>query len=243
LAFGVDGGENLAREGAGDGVPGRTSRELAEWYGVPLRTIQNWRTVGKRAGERPPLDDPEAMGTWWATHCKYRIPPAIERKRIELERVRLGRAVAAVEVPSVPADVAPLLDLSDDDALKGALDRARRMERLAIENYNKACDEGRTAEAGRYHREWIAASARVREWERDIGKMRLSAGELMETKGVVGEVMQVLTTVSAQVLNVLMAMAAELAPARPESERRALAVQLRDRAFEHVRETRYGTRA
>ncbi len=61
---------------------GRYRRPLAayaERYGQSLRTIKRWTSLGRTAGDPPPLDEPAHMARWFARNHKQRAPEILER--------------------------------------------------------------------------------------------------------------------------------------------------------------------
>lgn len=51
--------------------------EYVPIYGRTVRVIKRWIEIGRAAKptpELPPLDDPEAMLTWWPRHMKWKVP-------------------------------------------------------------------------------------------------------------------------------------------------------------------------
>jgi hypothetical protein len=125
------------------GRPGSYERpfaELAEVYGVKLRSVKRWAHVGKENGDPCPLEDPSAMPSWWERNMKHRVPEEIWA---------LAGGAKTPKPPPVPvavAEVAPELPLTADMPVpegRGVEAELRRLEDLTARLSVNAHEPGR----------------------------------------------------------------------------------------------------
>ena len=103
-----------------------------KWYGVSERSIRSWVTVGRHAGDFPPLDDPLKMPDWWSRNQKRSIPNKIfeapkVKARMEAESLassELGQIALESEAVSGPSDAD-----SEDSAPKKIAENGKNKER------------------------------------------------------------------------------------------------------------------
>lgn len=138
MSLGASGdGEGVGKRRGRKSAYGRSFAELAESYGVALRSVKRWVAVGKSSGDACPLEHGGEMPAWWERNMKQKVPDSIWKLA--------GKPVAAVvvEKPAVPVEVVPAVEEMEVPVGRGVEAELRRLEDLTARLSVNAHEPGR----------------------------------------------------------------------------------------------------
>lgn len=209
-----------------------------------MRSVQAWLAKGRETGTAPPLGDPAALLLWlrsWSRRpppagvvaAAEGLPPALELAGVMPEPAPEADAEAAGMVVPVIAD--------QDAGVDVGLRQAQALVAATWEELQAAIKGGRTSAAARLRREWREAVVTLRQWEKDITKLREERGSVLRSSRLAGEVSIILGVIAQSFAVALQDGIAAAAPGMQPDEVRRRALTLRDACFKHLRETRFAT--
>lgn len=206
-------------------------RSLADYgaeYGRSLESIKAWVKRGKQVGDYPPLDNAQGLALWWRSYMKHAVPESIELKARELQ--------AEGEPPPMElSDNMELIEfnLADEDlsADAGLLQTAA----MANWYFRKFKEAESDSSRERARKNWESASNRLRQWEKDITKIREDRGELVRKAVVREELEGVFSTLSRAFEKSLYLLAEDLAPELGRADARDVVSRFRDGCFSGVK--------
>ncbi len=170
--------------------PGKYRESIAHYaafYSQGERTIKRWKALGKKKDDPVPLDDPTQMPLWFPRHHKHRVP------EILLQRAAEARGAATVETsPEAPETESPPTaptyrppsELPDGSGYEAELQRVREECRKASGILADAEKAGNVADIDAAQRQYDRALKRLREFERDAGKILREQGNLVELSAI-----------------------------------------------------------
>lgn len=98
------------------GVAGKfrhTYSHYAVQFGQTVRTVKRWVSLGRKAGDPPPLDHPADLPAWWTRHMKIRVPQKVWDAAGGAAMLEIP-AASAPEAPAAPPPELPLSDAGPD---------------------------------------------------------------------------------------------------------------------------------
>ncbi|MDQ8206206.1 hypothetical protein QEH52_01700 [Coraliomargarita sp. SDUM461003] len=154
----------------------------ADLFGASERTVKGWVSTGRKADDRPPLDEPELMANWWSRHYKHRVPDLI----LKMAKAAPGDGDAQVkgdplfEQPAQPEpNVVPFVMPDNlETGLAASVARLREAEAVLSAKYLHAmtqeADEG---EIERKQRSWERVSNQLRQQEKSLRELEGKYGD------------------------------------------------------------------
>ncbi len=183
-----------AAAGSDDSEPGyrETQKTYALRYGYGIRTIKLWISEGRAAGKLPPLDDPEAMLSWWAEVKSNSVPARLLAAAEVAKRGRVasggapanqaeGSGASTSAAPVVEPAPAPKKPLAVGFA--ASLQRVREAEAEAHAAYlDELTKTGEARNDGRIERlrkAWSELSEQLRFLEKAAPDVLGRSGEML----------------------------------------------------------------
>lgn len=232
----------------------RSLPSYAKTYQRDVRNLKRWIADGRKQTppDLPPFDAPAQMAEWFR-RVKGREPGAnltcFEDPEPGAEKTSPPKASAPApasgESPSKPlidglpplpamqltigGEVTPDLGLQQVQALVTAL----------YSQMGVALAKGRETEFTSLLNKWQRAVQTLRSWEKDIIKIQEGRGDVLRTRVVNTELVNLFAIMGHSFYNGFVSLLRKYAPEVPEPERRAIARKLRDGCFSHTQRTRY----
>lgn len=247
---------------ASEGKSGRAQRVASENYKDPyrvyaekiwpgknldtsVRTLKRWVKVGKEVQDLPPFDTLSEMARWYERHFRSNNAPEYLRRFEDQAPADQGSA----DAPPPAADGSPgddssgatpmFIDLEAETTADDGLRKIRALANSTYEQLEEALKVGRTSLAKELRKEWQSLMATQRQWEKDIVKIQEGKGEVLRTRVVNSELVMIFTAISQSYYAGSIKLIDRLAPEMPANEKHALAIESRDGAFLHLKETRF----
>lgn len=253
--------EDLAKEVdehcASAGQSGRTLRLASDKYKHPLRvyaakiwpeknvdtgvrTLKRWVKTGKGAQDLPPFDDLPSLARWYERHHRANNAPEYLRRFEEADDSPPPPPVGPASAGDESAGASPIfIDLEAEVTADDGLRKIRALGNSIYEQLEIELRRGRTAAAKELRREWQSLMAIQRQWEKDIVKIQEGKGEVLRTRVVNSELVMIFTAISQSYYAATIKLIQRLAPEMPSNEQHVLAIESRDGAFLHLKDTRF----
>lgn len=218
----------------------------AKLYGRDKRNIKRWIKDGRDASPQdfPPFDDPPAMAAWFR-RVKGQEP------RDNLTRFERGETSPPDE-DTTPADEAgdedeeeesplPPMELTGTSAVGGdqALEQIQSLVQATFKQMAIALKMKRMKEYKTLFIEYKQLVQVQRSWEKDIVKIQEGRGEVLRTRVINTELVQIFTTLGHSFYNVLLKTIRQFAADMPAVQQRTLAKSLVDSCYAHAKKTRW----
>lgn len=208
-----------------------------------IKRLRRWISVGEAAGDPPPLDSLADLADWFERHHKWRAGRELVALRdgVGLPEAAPppaapGKAEKPAEEPAMPAMVFDLdVEMSVDTGLRqirALVDATYRQMQIAIET-------GRMKEYQTLRREWSESIKLLRQWEKDVVKIQEGRGEVLRTRVINSELVQIFTSLGQSFFNAMVNLLAVHAPEMPANDRWKVAVERRDLVFSHLNRSRF----
>ncbi len=241
----------------------KTLREYADELlkaGMPeckdkVRKLKYWVKMGRvdESGQlrdepdMPPFDDLKEMASWWRRVMTYKPPDFIlglERDAAEkaTPKQQASDPVAANSKTPVPEDIIPSYrEIQLDEDVANDLG-VRVAYGLAVDSLRRFEE----ARVGQNHRLARAIREELREDLSSLRQEQVAALKVLEGKGdylrakeIMQEVNRLLAMLDTSFFNSLEEAVRRANPKLSQEERRDLSLELRDRCFEHLHQTRF----
>lgn len=194
----------------------------ADFYGVSDRTVKRWKTVGRKCGELPPLDDVVRFVDWWGVRMTHRVPDNI---------MRLLPAVAPkVEEKLDSVDLGGVAEITDM-----GLSTMRRVVAVKAKAVTDAYEVGDSGKISRAEKDLEGAVKTLRMLEKTHADLAKAGGDLVSKSWVRAELGPMMGRLSSSVLVAMIKAAQILAPDAGRDAVRAVCVGERDKCFSVVR--------
>ena len=225
-------------------------------YERATRNIKRWIADGRGASPQdfPPLDDPPAMAEWFR-RVKGQEP------RENLTKFERESDESAPEGASEPKQTkAEGLGSDDDDdddpsplppmnidggghAIGGdlALQQVQTLVQATFKQMQLALKHQRMKEYKTLFIEYKQLVQVQRSWEKDIIKIQEGRGEMLRTREVNTELVQIFTTLGHSFFNAFLKTIRQFAPTMSYTHQRTLAKSLTDGCYSHVKKTRWAS--
>lgn len=156
----------LEPDGPRTALEGMTQKQLADEWGVSLRSIKGWLAEGIAAKDPVPLTKPGDFPAWFArVHAPRQCP---EKYRLAAQRILASEK--SVAVAPAPAPIAPppeRIKIEDDaKGLLAMLERHREAEARLGTEYMKAVDSGDEVRASFLLSQWSSMGEKLRALEK-----------------------------------------------------------------------------
>lgn len=256
--------EELKEAGIPDLAPA-LSRQTSDRYQKPLehyaklysrdkRNIKRWVKDGREASPQdfPPFDDPPAMAAWFR-----RIKGQEPRENLtKFERAGDDQAEkAGKRSPSQDDDdddedddddpsPLPAMNIENVDVGVGgdmALQQIQTLVQATFKQMQLALKHQRMKDYKTLFIEYKQLVQVLRSWEKDILKIQEGRGEVLRTREVNTELVQIFTTLGHSFYNVLLKTIRQFAAQMPASQQRSLAKSLVDGCYAHAKKTRWAS--
>lgn len=219
----------------------------AKLYGRDKRNIKRWIKDGREASPQdfPPFDDPPAMAAWFR-RVKGQEP------RDNLTRFERGETsepdeetTPADETSEEDEDESPLppMELGSTSAVGGdmALQQIQSLVQATFNQMQIALKMKRMKEYKTLFIEYKQLVQVQRSWEKDIVKIQEGRGEVLRTRVINTELVQIFTTLGHSFYNVLLKTIRQFAAEMPAVQQRTLAKTLVDSCYAHAKKTRWAS--
>lgn len=206
-----------------------------------VRNLKHWIKKGKEAQDLPPLDAPHELARWYERNHRANSAPA-SLLRFESAESDPGPPHNAPDSPPGDREEVGTPQMIDLDSEFTADDSLRKVRALADSTYKQLEIElakGRTASARELRKEWQSLIATQRQWEVAITKIQEGKGEVLRTRIVNSELVMIFTAISQCYYAGMIKVIKRLAPEMPAAEQHALAIESRDGAFQHLKDSRF----
>jgi hypothetical protein len=90
-------------------------------------------------------------------------------------------------------------------------------------------------------REWQSSVTLLRQWEKDVTKIQEGRGEVLRTRVINSELVQIFTALGQSFFNALIQTLQVHAPQVSPEERWKIAVEQRDKIFSHLNQSRFAS--
>lgn len=223
----------------------------AKIYGRDKRNIKRWIKDGREASPQdfPPFDDPPAMAAWFR-RVKGQEPrenlTKFERENGD-ESPESGETRSS-ESPSEDDDDDPLplpaMSLENVDSGVGgdmALQQIQTLVQATFKQMQLALKHQRMKDYKTLFIEYKQLVQVLRSWEKDILKIQEGRGEVLRTREVNTELVQIFTTLGHSFYNVLLKTIRQFSPQMPYAQQRTLAKSLVDGCYAHAKKTRWAS--
>ena len=235
--------------------------KLAHYVGVfrlegkdPIRKLKRWLEAGRKQvpPDLPPFDAPEKMAEWWRRCMEIRVPDYL----LQLEE---GNASPEAETTQAPASVTspgegikpgdasemPGMPMMFDSGAEMTADlgivQIRSLVIALFKRMQEHFEKGRTNEAQSVMRQWERAVENLRKWEKDLTKIQEGKGEVLRARIINTELGRVFGVMGQSFFNALQALLDKHAADLPAPERRKIALEHRDKCFQHLKSSRFST--
>ncbi len=230
----------------------------ATLYQRDVRNIKRMVSDGRKRSPHdfPPFDDPPSMAAWFR-----RVKGQEPRDNLTKFEIAAADASATAAADDTPRSEAPATghagddDEEEDDGFSQmpemqlhatdlttadvGLQQIQSLVAATFKQMQLALRTKQTKAYSQLRREWQQLIQVQRAWEKDIVKIQEGRGEVLRTREVNTELVQVFTTLGHSIFNVLQRVIREYAPTMPGPQQRSLAISLRDGCYAHVKKTRW----
>lgn len=222
----------------------------AKLYGRDKRNIKRWIKDGREATpqEFPPFDTPSAMAAWFR-RVKGQEPrenlTKFEREGDDQsEPAPNGSTPGKNDDDEEDDDPSPLpaMSLDNVDSAVGgdmALQQIQTLVQATFKQMQLALKHGRMKDYKTLFIEYKQLVQVLRSWEKDILKIQEGRGEVLRTREVNTELVQIFTTLGHSFYNVLLKTIRQFSPQMPYAQQRTLAKSLVDSCYAHAKKTRW----
>jgi hypothetical protein len=234
----------------------------AALYGRDVRNIKRWIKDGRACSppDLPPFDSPREMADWYRrvkrqeprdNLTRFERDPSAAAASVENKPQPASAPTPAPSTSSAPqpsatvdpiSDLPPMqIDMRTGTTADGGLLQIRALVNAQFAQLERALARGLVKEAANLRREWEKSATLQRQWEKDIIKIQEGRGEVLRTREVNTELVQMFTTTGASFFNALLKLIKDLSPEMPAAEQRALALRYRDACYAHLKKTRWAS--
>lgn len=243
-----------------EGKAGRAPRLVSDRYEHPLRiyaekiwpgknidtgvrTLKRWVKTGKAVQDLPPFDTLHELARWYERHHRANNAPEYLRRfedQASADDADAPPPAGEASQGDESAGVSPMfIDLDAEVTADDGLRKIRALANSTYEQLEIELKRGRTAAAKELRKEWQSLMATQRQWEKDIVKIQEGKGEVLRTRVVNSELVMIFTAISQSYYAATIKLIQRLAPEMPANEQHGLAIESRDGAFLHLKETRF----
>lgn len=224
----------------------------AKLYGRDKRNIKRWIKDGREASPQdfPPFDDPPAMAAWFR-RVKGQEPrenlTKFERESDEQGEQSEDRSTSrSDDDEEEDDDPSPLPAMSLENVASGvtgdvALQQIQSLAQATFKQMQLALKFKRMKEYKTLFIEYKQLVQVQRSWEKDIVKIQEGRGEVLRTREVNTELVQIFTTLGHSFYNVLLKTIRQFSPQMPYAQQRTLAKSLVDGCYAHAKKTRWAS--
>lgn len=225
----------------------------AKLYQRDVRNIKRMVSKGRASSDFPPLDDPATMAAWFRRVMGQE--PRENLTRFETDAADSQTTGEAEQSKGAGTDVDGDGDDEEDDGFSNmpemqlnignlttadvGLQQIQALVGATFKQMEFALKNKQMKAYSQLRREWQQLIQVQRAWEKDIVKIQEGRGEVLRTREVNTELVQIFTTLGHSVFNVIQRVLREYAPQMPAVQRRSLAITLRDGCYAHAKKTRW----
>jgi hypothetical protein len=221
----------------------------AKIYGRDKRNIKRWIKDGREASPQdfPPFDEPSAMAAWFR-RVKGQEPrenlTRFEREDGDAEPAEKQSLIASGDDDDDDPSPLPAMNLeSVAGGVSGdiALQQIQSLVQATFKQMQLALKAQRMKEYKTLFIEYKQLVQVQRSWEKDIVKIQEGRGEVLRTREVNTELVQIFTTLGHSFYNVLLKTIRQFSPQMPYTQQRTLAKSLVDGCYTHAKKTRWAS--
>lgn len=257
--------EEMEEAGLPDAAPslkqqtsGRYQHALAYYAKLYDRDVKNIKRLiakGRIAlpPDFPPLDQPAEMADWFRRNMGQEPRQNLTKFECEADDEQLDKVISQIK-PSKAEKLAS--DEGDDDdpsplppmnidggghAIGGdlALLQVQTLVQATFKQMQLALRHQRMKEYKTLFIEYKQLVQVQRSWEKDIIKIQEGRGEMLRTREVNTELVQIFTTLGHSFFNAFLKTIRQFAPTMSYTHQRTLAKSLTDGCYSHVKKTRW----
>lgn len=213
-----------------------------------VRTLKRWVSVGKKADpvDLPPFDEMELLAEWFERHHTWKAADELVELRDGKPSPPEKTPAAKVAGPSGDDDeeiaLDPMiLDLDAEMTFDQGMKQIRSLVSATFAQMQKALAGGQMKQYRALYREWSTAATQMRQWEKDLTKIQEGRGEVLRTRVINSELVQIFTALGQSFFNALVNQLAVHSPEMPAEERWRVAIGARDKVFAHLNQTRFAS--
>ena len=211
------------------------------------RTIKRWVKVGREANDPPPLDDLPSLADWYERHHKWKAGRELAALRdgVPVTSPAPAPAPKAAPAPPPPASAeeeslpAMVFDLDVELSVDTGLRQIRSLVQATYDQMQLAIKGSQMKQYQTLRREWSESIKLLRQWEKDVVKIQEGRGEVLRTRVINTELVQIFTSLGQSFFQAMDNLLAVHAPEMPAAERWKVAIERRDRVFAHLARTRF----
>jgi len=209
-----------------------------------VRKLKRWVQKGKAAQDLPPFDAPQDLARWYERHHRANTAPAYLRRFEDSAPPSASGTASSPPAKDGQEDEGPplppmLLGTGEEMDSDVGLRQARILVEATFKQMSLALEKRNMKEYNSLRREWQSFVGILRQWEKDMVKIQEGKGEVLRTRVVNTELVRIFTAISQCYYNGLLKIIRDLAPEMPGAEQHALAIERRDEAFLHLKESRF----
>lgn len=240
----------------------RYQKSQAHYAAIYERDVKNIKRLiakGRTATPQdfPPLDEPAEMAAWFRRNMGQE--PRDNLTKFERESNESPPAASpASKLPAAGAmppsatepsgaksdqELPPLPPMLLDGTTVHAADMGlRRVQMLVDATFSQmqvALKANRMKEYKTLFIEYTKLEQMLRSWEKDIIKIQEGRGEMLRTREINTEIVQLFTILGQSFMNGLTRLIRQLAPQMPTQQQRELAMSITDGCFAHGKKSRW----
>lgn len=224
----------------------------AKLYERDVKNIKRLIAKGREASPQdfPPLDAPAEMAEWFRRNMGQEPRDNLTK----FEREAADETPPAAEVPNAAAagkkdsgegelPTLPEMKLSAGSvyAADAGLRRVQSLVDATFKQMEIALKAKNMKEYKTLFIEYTKLEQMLRSWEKDIIKIQEGRGEVLRTREINTEIVQLFTILGQSFLNGLIKLVKQLAPQMPPAQQRELALSMTDACFTHGKKSRWST--
>ena len=224
----------------------------AKLYDRDVKNIKRLIAKGRTAATQdfPPLDEPAEMAEWF----RRNMGQEPRENLTKFEREASGDIPPAVSEPMASPtgnkndeenELPPLpemqLNASGVYAADAGLRRVQALVDATFRQMQVALRHKNMKEYKTLFIEYTKLEQLLRSWEKDIIKIQEGRGEVLRTREINTEIVQLFTILGQSFLNGLIKLVKQLAPQMPPVQQRELAMSITDACFSHGKKSRWST--
>lgn len=236
----------------------RYQKSLAHYgtiYGRDKRNIKRWIADGREASPQdfPPLDDPPSMAAWFRRVKGQEPRENLTKFEVEANEdphdegasepstAKASRRVSDEDDDDDPSPLPPMNIDGGGHTIGGdlALQQVQTLVQATFKQMQLALKHQRMKEYKTLFIEYKQLVQVQRSWEKDIIKIQEGRGEMLRTRQVNTELVQIFTTLGHSFFNTLLKTIRQFAADMPYTHQRTLAKSLTDGCYGHVKKTRW----
>lgn len=234
----------------------RYKHALAHYAKLYDRDVKNIKRLLKKGREAsppdfPPLDEPRGMAEWFRRNmgqeprenltkfereASEETPAAAETSTVTADAPKEG---GQAELPPLPAMMLKMA--SGHYAADAGLRRVQALVDATFSQMQVALKQNHMKEYKTLFIEYTKLEQMLRSWEKDIIKIQEGRGEVLRTREINTEIVQLFTVLGQSFLNGLIKLVKQLAPQMPPVQQRELAMSITDACFSHGKKSRWST--